>query len=70
MVLGQGDRVLDMHVPGEGALTLASLHNALTQAESCFNQFYPERPFVAYACDSWLFSPHIEAMLPPPALAA
>jgi GNAT-like C-terminal domain/N-acyltransferase N-terminal domain len=64
IVLGQGDPVLDMHVPGEGALTLASLHNALTQAESFFNQYYPERPFVAYACDSWLFSPQLEAMLP------
>jgi len=65
VVLGQGDPVLDMHVPGEGALTLDSLRNALTQAESFFDQYYPERPFVAYACDSWLFSPQIEAMLPP-----
>ena len=65
MVLSQDDPVLDIHVPGEGALTVDSLHNALTQAESFFNQFYPERPFVAYACDSWLFSPQIEAMLPP-----
>jgi hypothetical protein len=64
MVLGQGDPVLDMHVPGEGTLTLESLHNALTQAESFFSQFYPERPFVAYACDSWLFSPQLETMLP------
>jgi hypothetical protein len=65
MVLGQGDPVLDMHVPGEGALTLESLHNALTQAEAFFDQYYPERPFVAYACDSWLFSPQLETMLPP-----
>jgi hypothetical protein len=65
MVLGQGDPVLDMHIPGEGALTLDTLRDALSQAEAFFDQYYPERPFAAYACDSWLFSPQIEAMLPP-----
>ena len=65
MVLGQGDLVLDMHIPGEGALTLEILREALRQAEAFFDQYYPERPFVAYACDSWLFSPQLEAMLPP-----
>jgi hypothetical protein len=65
MVLGQGDPVLDMHVPGEGALTLDALRDALIQAESFFEQYHPEGPFVAYACDSWIFSPQIEAMLPP-----
>ena len=65
MVLGQGDPVLDMHIPGKGALTLDTLRDVLSQAEAFFDQYYPERPFVAYACDSWLFSPQIEAMLPP-----
>jgi hypothetical protein len=65
MVLGQGDPVLDMHVPAEGALTLDALHDALSQAETFFDHYYPERPFVAYLCDSWLFSPQLEAMLPP-----
>jgi hypothetical protein len=65
LVLGQGDTVLDMHVPGEGALTLDALRDALIQAEEFFDQYHPERPFVAYSCDSWLFDPQIEAMLPP-----
>jgi len=64
MVLGQGDDVLDMHVPGEGALTLDVLGDALTQAEAFFDKYYPERPFAAYVCDSWLFGPQLEAMLP------
>lgn len=37
----------------------------MAQAEVFFRQYYPERPFVAYACSSWLFSPQLEAMLPP-----
>jgi hypothetical protein len=50
---------------GEGALSLDALRDALTQAESFFDQYYPERPFMAYMCDSWLFSQQLEAMLPP-----
>jgi hypothetical protein len=65
MVLGPGDTVLDMHVPAEGELSLAALRQALCQAEMFFDQYYPERAFVAYVCDSWLFSPQLEAMLPP-----
>jgi GNAT-like C-terminal domain len=63
MVLGQGDDVLDMHIPGEGVLSLDALRDALRQAESFFDKYYPERPFVAYVCDSWLFSPQLEAIL-------
>jgi hypothetical protein len=64
VALRQGDTVLDIHVPGEGALTLQALRDALSQAESFFDQYYPQRPFVAYMCDSWLFSPQLEALLP------
>jgi hypothetical protein len=65
LALGPGDTVLDMHVPGEGALMLDALRDALAQAEPFFDTYYPQRPFVAYTCDSWLFSPQLEAMLPP-----
>jgi len=61
--LARGDRVLDLHVPAEGALSLTALHDALTEAEPFFDQHYPDRRFVAYACDSWLFSTQLEAML-------
>jgi hypothetical protein len=30
-----------------------------------FDHYEPERPFLAYACDSWIFSPQIEALLLP-----
>ncbi len=52
-------------MPEEGALTLDALRDALAQAEPFFDKYYPDRRFVAYTCDSWLFSPQLEAMLPP-----
>lgn len=65
VALRQGDIVLDIHVPGEDAMTLEALRDALGQAEPFFDHYYPQRRFVAYTCDSWLFSPQLEAMLAP-----
>ncbi len=65
VVLAPGDWILDLHVPAEGDLTLAALRDALQLAEGFFEQFYPQQPVVAYLCDSWLFSPQLETMLPP-----
>ncbi len=65
LTLAPGDTVLDLHVPGEEALTIEALRDALVQAEPFFDSYYPERAFVAYVCDSWLFSPQLEALLGP-----
>jgi GNAT-like C-terminal domain len=65
LVLKAGDPVLDLHVPGEEPLTIDALREAHTQAATFFDHYYPERPFVAYTCDSWLFSPLLEEMLGP-----
>ncbi len=66
LALGQGDWVLDIHVPAEGALTLEALRNAFEQAESFFDRYYPTQRFVAYVCDSWLFSSQLEGFLSEP----
>ncbi len=65
LVLKPGDPILDLHVPGEEPLTIAALHAAHTQAATFFERYYPDYPFVAYLCDSWLFSPLLEEMLGP-----
>jgi len=67
LVLKAGDAVVDLHVPGEEPLTIDALREAHTQAATFFGHYYhyPERPFVAYTCDSWLFSPLLEEMLGP-----
>ncbi len=63
--LGPGNYVLDMHIPGDTPLTLDSIRDALEQACPFFDHFYPDQPFSAFVCDSWLFNPQIEDMLPP-----
>jgi hypothetical protein len=46
-------------------LAIAALRDAHTQATTFFDQYYPEHHFIANLCDSWLFSPLLEAMLGP-----
>ena len=63
--LGPGDKVLDMHIPGDEPLAIEPVRNALLSAEPFFDHFYPEQRFVAYVCSSWVFSTQLESMLPP-----
>lgn len=65
VALGPGNFVLDMHVPGDIPLTLDLIRDALQQSESFFDHFYPNQIFTAWVCDSWLFCPQMEQMLPP-----
>jgi hypothetical protein len=61
--LDKDDWVLDLHVPGEGELSVEALRGALSDAEKFFDRYYPKTPFKAYVCDSWLFNTQLEAML-------
>lgn len=62
--LGPGDTVLDIHIPGDEPLTLESARDSLLRAETFFDHFHPQPRYVAYLCDSWVFSTQLEAMLP------
>ena len=62
-IIGPEQIVLDMHIPGGIPLSLASVRTALEQAAPFFERFYPDIAFVAFVCDSWVFSTQLEAML-------
>jgi hypothetical protein len=64
LALGPGDIVLDLHIPGDTPLTLDSIRDAWERSEAFFDHYYPGNPFKAWVCDSWLFSPQIQHMLP------
>ncbi len=63
LALTNGDAVLDMHVPGEGILSIPMLRDAMAEAVPFFERFYPDHHFAAYICDSWLFSPQLADLL-------
>jgi hypothetical protein len=63
LVLTEGDWVLDIHVSAEGALALDAIRDAFERALPFFARYHPAQPFLAYACDSWLFSTQLESFL-------
>lgn len=63
IVLQKGDRVLDMHIPQGGKLVMSDCRESLSMAETFFARYFPESPFHAFFCDTWLFAPQLQIML-------
>ncbi|CAN5565677.1 hypothetical protein BH10CHL1_BH10CHL1_07390 [soil metagenome] len=64
LMLRNGDTVLDMHIPNFMPLELDLLQASLKRALDFFPRYYPERPFKAFTCGSWLFNTQWVEMLP------
>lgn len=62
-VLGPGDHVAEIHVPAEGELSVEALREAMESAVGFFERYHPDRPFAAFSCGSWLFSPELPVLL-------
>ncbi len=64
-VLAPGDPILSFHIPGGTPLTFELCGQALRAATEFFPQHFPEHPFVAFHCSSWVFDAQLQDMLPP-----
>jgi len=60
-----GDPVLQLHVPRGTPLDLEACRRALEAAPRFFATCFPEWRFVAFACQSWLLDPRLDALLAP-----
>ncbi len=63
-VLAPGDPVLHVHIPRGTPLDLEACHRSLEEALQFFPAHFPERPVLAFACDSWLLDAQLEELLP------
>ncbi|MEX1017677.1 MAG: acyltransferase domain-containing protein [Phycisphaeraceae bacterium] len=63
-VLGQGDPVLNVHIPALGPMDHTACGESLTQAMSFFPTYFPDHRFQAFTCDSWLLDPQLARYLP------
>ncbi|MDB5057084.1 MAG: hypothetical protein JWO59_556 [Chloroflexi bacterium] len=64
-VLKPGDPVLHVHIPSGTPLDMEACRRSLDEAFRFFTGCFPQRPFTAFACDSWLLDAQLEALLPP-----
>ena len=64
-VLGPGDLVLDIHIPGGGGLTRDRIDDSFSRALDFFGRLHPDKPIKGFECISWIFSPDLEAAYSP-----
>ena len=46
-----------MHIPGGGGMTPERCEDSMRQALEFFPRFFPQTPFKAFACQSWIMNP-------------
>ena len=59
------DLVPRIHIPRQGSFDDASVQASIDRAREIFAACYPELPFKAMFCESWLLSEDLKAMLKP-----
>ncbi|MGD1002365.1 MAG: acyltransferase domain-containing protein [Candidatus Brocadiia bacterium] len=64
-VLARGDPVLQMHIPAGDRFSLDECAGSMRRAVEFFRRHFPGQAPAAVACRSWMFSPHLEEILPP-----
>src|SRR5262249_30698373 len=62
--LAPGDPVLHIHIPAGSPMDPAACGESFAAASTFFGRHFPERPFVAFTCSSWLLDPTLQALLP------
>ncbi|OPZ19850.1 MAG: hypothetical protein BWZ10_00819 [candidate division BRC1 bacterium ADurb.BinA364] len=63
-VLDEGDTVLEMHIPEGGRMTPEASRSSMRWAAEFFDRYFPNDPFKAFGCWSWIFNTQFEALLP------
>lgn len=64
-VLEKGTPVLDVHIPAGGSLREDECKASLKAAAEIFLKCFPEHPWKAFVCTSWLIDPELGRCLPP-----
>lgn len=65
--LAKGDPVLHLHIAPGGPMDHAACGESFAWAERFFPEHFPERPFLAYCCNSWLLDTQLAEFLSPEA---
>lgn len=63
--LTAGDTILEVHIPAGGGMTPAACRASMQQALEFFPRHFPTRPFVGFACGSWILNPELEHIYSP-----
>lgn len=63
-VLGEGEQIIDVHIPAGGGLTPEACEDSMKKAATFFDHFFPDVKTRAFYCHSWIFNTQLEEILP------
>ncbi|MHB0876462.1 MAG: acyltransferase domain-containing protein [Anaerolineae bacterium] len=63
-VLTPGDPVLDIHIATGSPMDYDECGESIRRALAFFPRHFPDRPFVGFACGSWILDSQFEELLP------
>ena len=64
-VLGEGDYLLALHIPGGEGYTPERVRRSCLMALDFFDRYYPEYRYIGFWSESWLYDPGLAALLGP-----
>jgi hypothetical protein len=67
LTLSPGDRIMEVHIPAGGNMTPERCRESMRQALDFFPRHFPDRPFVGFACYSWILNPQLAEIYRPDA---
>lgn len=62
--LQPGDDILSVHIAEDGKLSIELCMESFVQAVEFYAQYFPDQPFQAFTCGSWLLDPQYQSLLP------
>lgn len=62
--LAPGDPILDIHIPTGPPMDYDQCGESIRRALDFFPKHFPDRPFVGFACYSWILDSQFEELLP------
>ncbi|MEK7396552.1 MAG: acyltransferase domain-containing protein [Candidatus Poribacteria bacterium] len=63
-ILSPGDPILEVHIPTGSRMDFGDCGDSFHQAIDFFPRYFPDRPFRAFCCGSWLLNTQFQGMLP------
>jgi hypothetical protein len=60
----RGDTAIGLHIPEAGPMTPDAVDASLDEARAFFPRHFPDEPYTAFSCGSWLLDPQLLEYLP------
>lgn len=62
-ILSKGDPVIALHIPAGGKFDPQTIDDTMAEIRQFLRTYYPDYPYQAFACNSWMMNPRVAELL-------